>query len=204
MNEEDARIDRVLQRLGEAEPTDGLEQRVLLAVRSRSAADEWRNRREWRWSRATMFATAGLAAALLLALWMGLPKQQAPPQTRPVPFSSARSEPVSPTRSPSQLAVDRRPAAEARQTSSLRRLRAADTTTVNRAQRRPAAARWHNHPAPEAPLTREEQALLRIAHRGRPEDYAALNLAVQEARASTERADVANFFDPPTRKEERQ
>lgn len=55
-----------------------------------------------------------------------------------------------------------------------------------------------NRPAPEEPLTAEERMLLRIARRGRPEEYVALDPGVEEARISEEKADVRHFFEPST------
>ncbi len=64
--------------------------------------------------------------------------------------------------------------------------------------RRLSVAGLQNRPAPEEPLTEEERMLLRIARRGRPEEYAALNMGVQEARMSAETAEFGKFFEPPT------
>jgi hypothetical protein len=51
-----------------------------------------------------------------------------------------------------------------------------------------------NHPAPEAPLTDEEKLLLRIAHKGDRVEMAALNPLLQASRDAEEKADVKKFF----------
>lgn len=58
-----------------------------------------------------------------------------------------------------------------------------------------------NHPAPEAPLTEEEKLLIRIAHKGDPAQIAALDSSLWHERDARERAEVRSFFESPTTKE---
>ena len=55
-----------------------------------------------------------------------------------------------------------------------------------------------SYPAPPAPLTQEEKLLLRIAHKGDPQELALLNPVLRAARDAEEKAEVERFFTPPT------
>jgi hypothetical protein len=56
-----------------------------------------------------------------------------------------------------------------------------------------------SHPAPSAPLTQEEKLLLRIAHRGDPEELAMLNPQVQAQRDAESEAECLKFVDESTK-----
>ena len=54
-----------------------------------------------------------------------------------------------------------------------------------------------SYPAPPAPLTQEEKLLLRIAHKGDPQELALLNPVMRAARDAEEKAAVERFFTQP-------
>jgi hypothetical protein len=55
-----------------------------------------------------------------------------------------------------------------------------------------------SYPAPPMPLTEQEKLLLRIAHKSDPVELAMLDPVVRAARDAEEKAEVKNFFEPPT------
>jgi hypothetical protein len=56
-----------------------------------------------------------------------------------------------------------------------------------------------SHPAPEAPLTQEERLLLRIVHRGDPEELAMLNPQIRAQRDAESEAEFLKFVDESTK-----
>jgi cytoskeletal protein RodZ len=54
-----------------------------------------------------------------------------------------------------------------------------------------------SHPAPPLPLTEQERLLLRVAHRGHPNDLAQYTSERQAAQVEQEKAEYLAFFEPP-------
>lgn len=207
MQQADARIDRVLRGLGAAEPGDAadlaheFERRVLLAVYKRAAGRRQSTRRglaafgvaafgvaRWR------FAVAAAVLALAVLLWAG----HAHRMRQGTAVTAARLQPFpadAPARSAAEnVAVLRGAAPLGGPRAYPASARAAGVPRVKLPARTVAIG---NHPAPEAPLTDEERLLLRIAHRGQPDEYAALNPDARDAVAMTEKQEFREFFGPP-------
>jgi hypothetical protein len=55
-------------------------------------------------------------------------------------------------------------------------------------------ARAVSYPAPPMPLTEQERLLLRVVHKGDPEELAMLNPVVRAARDAADKAEVEKFF----------
>ena len=201
MNDNNARIDQVLQRLRKAEPAEGLEQRVLCAIQEQAPGATHTRRAGIRQvfplaSRWSAIAAAVLAGTLLF--WSvnrptrhqeirrdraGLAHRPEPAIKPPPPVHLA----AIPTIPRPQSSASANPSATLPPKGSGQgRTRQADVFFS-----------LANHPAPEAPLTDEERLLLRIAHRGAPEQFAVLNPDARDAQAKSDRADFQRFFGPP-------
>ncbi len=201
MNEitDEQRIARVLEGLREARPAEGLEQRMLRAVRER-APGVIHAQRAGHWS---MFPYgSAIAAAVLVGMLVlgsihrqtrhGEPRRNATDNTR-------RAEPtIAPgSASPVHLAALPPLAYPHPGTAADPRAKWLRASSA-RLRPKPAADLFAggNHPAPEAPLTDEERLLLRIAHRGAPEQFAVLNPDARDAQARSDKADFRKFFGP--------
>lgn len=206
MREAEARIDRVLRGLGEAQPgyAEGsageFERRVLRAVQERAAGGKQSKRRglatlgvaalgvrRWR------FAVAAAVLVLAALLWAGHAHRMR--QGTAATVARVQSPPAAaPVRQPAENAAVGAVASLGEHRAHPASARAVGVPRVERPARMVAIG---NHPAPEAPLTDEERLLLRIAHRGQPDQYAALNPDARDAVAMTEKQEFRQFFGPP-------
>ncbi|HME58460.1 MAG TPA: hypothetical protein VKF63_08980 [Terracidiphilus sp.] len=176
-------IGKVFAGLRDAEASPGLERRILAAIEERTSQRPAASPR-WVWSVAL---ACMIAACLFLAITTlrrhGQTTTQAQHSTVPTDTLSADGpekdtqvasllphEPIAPART----------IAPARETPAVS---AADALLL-REMRAP------SHPAPEAPLTKEEQLLLRAVHTGDPQVMAMLD---PEERARQEAASEAEF-----------
>jgi hypothetical protein len=210
-------VEQVLAGLRDSEVPVGMERRILEAVQDRAAMKS-RSRWQWlrpmslmqsptRWSAArsstqswTRSWTWGIALAGTVAICVaGFMVNRMKPvsdasQAHAIPVKAFDAPPTlssqvaekSPQLSaPSIVRVERKaPARKARLISvtdatSLREMHAA------------------SYPAPPAPLTQEEKLLLRIAHKGDPQELALLNPVMRAARDAEEKAEVERFFTQP-------
>ena len=200
MKNADETIERVLAGLREVEAPEGMERRIVEAMRERAP-----ERRGWRpmWlmippslmgARGLTTAVAGVVVLSLAAGWMvsrdhrirresAEVKRQADPAHVPILRTQV-------------------PAAREVQPSSTRSIAVLQSKTPiarDVPEERPAEEREmiaENHPAPEPPLTDEEKLLLRFAHRVDPEEVAALSPVLQAREDAEEKAEVQNFFEP--------
>ena len=193
-SDSDERLDRVLRELGAVEAPEGMEERVLAQVRTKQAAGGSRMT-FWgvRWAR--QMGTAGALLVLVAGgfVWEG---QRAP---REAAVGARVQQPMA------ALAASASPAAvvpvRAAPPSPTRRHRLGKVASRGTDSGETPSALISgllNRPAPEEPLTAEERMLLRIARRGRREEYVALDPGVQEARMSAEKSDFGKFFEPTT------
>ena len=207
MKDVDEVVERVLRELGGAEAPEGMERRVLARVEA--AAVRTRGGRFGGSGFAAMpWAGPALAAAVLLMVvggfvWRG---ERAGHGATAVVATRVTSSPAGvatadTVRGRASAAVERR-----RELTAGRRRELATERVTARASggarvthgSKASVAALQNRPAPEEPLTAEERMLLRIARRGRPEEYAALDPGVDEARMSAEKVEFRKFFEPPT------
>ncbi|MGA3162258.1 MAG: hypothetical protein ABSC77_13710 [Terracidiphilus sp.] len=179
-------IGKVLAGLRDAEASPGLERRILAAVEAhtsqRQAAKPF-----WMWG----VAFAGVMAVFfLLAITAIYRHGQTPTQAQQhvLPAESAEStqeallmpqKPIVPTRTPIIIATSARKAQpiSAEQAVLLREMHAP------------------SHPAPAAPLTKEEKLLLRAVHLGDPQVMAMLNPEVRARQEAESEAEFQKFVD---------
>ncbi len=210
MKNSDEAIERVLAGLREAEAPEGMERRILNAMR-----DEAMGHREGRLvrlltpsrlivTRTWAVALAGLTVVSLMVCWTVVRRHwvrhdstQSKNHVAPT-NASAQEGQVAAAReiqSPSGRPIER--LRGVRGSASARRVvYAREGESVHLREMRAA-----NHPAPEAPLTEQEKLLIRIAHKGDPAQIAALDSSLWDERDARERAEVQRFFEPPTTKD---
>jgi hypothetical protein len=109
------------------------------------------------------------------------PVESLPPRKPEVPVNEVRP-------------VPRRPSVRS---GGLANLHAARTVQETDSTESSALQEMHaaSQPAPPQPLTEQERLLLRIAHRGDPEEVAVLNPVLRAARDADEKAEVQRFFE---------
>jgi hypothetical protein len=185
MRDADETIERLLVGLRDAEPSAGMQRRVLMAMEAREpvASDSpWRRLiSPWLLRPAIAMSLACAVASLIVAITVHQPRH-APADVR----SHATRADVRQTAGPEAVAqqapiVPRRVASP----GSLRR--PGEVSAVPETQ----AASF---PAPPLPLTEQERLLLRLAHRRDPEDTAILNPAVQAAQSAKATEQFQQFF----------
>jgi hypothetical protein len=175
-DERDDAVERVLHGLRVQAPPQGMEQRVLVRLRERSAGQAWRRglfaRPRWVWMAA---CAAGMIAA---GIWLS-------PHERRIPepeHAQLRAQPMAARRTAERDMVPR-------------------VALVRRLQRHPprrAAGRWEmartvSYPAPPAPLTMQEKLLLQVAEHPTPDEIAMLDPVVREKQEAAEDAQFAKF-----------
>ncbi len=194
MNDQEARVERVLEGLRQAEPVNGLERRVLRAVLERAPGE----RRSRSGRLLGVFAVAPrwfavTAAVVVMSVfgsigWRHVVVRDRPRLTTQVqPARVPDTAPADVVAAQPVLPLPRRNAAEHRpKWASVGHMQAAQPLVA-----------FGNHPAPEQPLTDEERLLLRLAHRAAPEDFDVLNPDARDAQARADKAEFRNFFGPP-------
>jgi hypothetical protein len=186
-------IDRVLTALRDAQPTSGMESRILQAIEHRiSTSSRWT---PWmQWSIAAL-ATAAIILAIALTTHNNQPTtaniaQSLLPAPTPNLSSQQKLAPFAPanlsSRPKSALFADvvERPAVPS----------AGQPTTADSARDRLAMEETQapSHPAPPLPLTSDERLLLRAAQRSEPVQIAQLEpLAVTPKQATAPEEDEA-------------
>ena len=197
MNDHEARIDRVLEGLREAEPADALEQRVLRAVGERAAGKTGPQRARFGLSFARSpqgYAVAATVLALALVLGTSALRhrgRQVAGQEGAGRSASAEPASVRDAPSPRSIAATQPERRSPRAAVAERRAKSA------RAEQHSLLLASGNHPAPEEPLTDQERLLLRLAHRAGPDDLAELNPDARDAQARADSAEFRKFFGPP-------
>ncbi len=206
----DELLGRVLAGLRDAEASAGLERRVLTALQARnSSAAAWLPRP---WRRQAAMAT--LAALLLVAVAIGFAihphpgpasaRDQQPLPAGPLSLLAKTPAAMNPAaREPATEPAAIEPATPAKRVPSRasRLRRGAEHSPDSEANDPDAIARREtqapSQPAPEMPLTAQEQLLLRLIHRGDPVELAALDPAVRAALFADDNAQFHKFFDRP-------
>ncbi len=185
----DKAIERVLTGLREAETPIGMERRILEAVQDRASVKSARAPL-WTWGVAVACTIAVCVAISVIyrtehvsvqSNMHSIPAEALPPAaSEEVAKGAQLPEPGSTSRLKGKVNVRRARVVRNGDSAAVREMHAA------------------SYPAPPMPLTEQEKLLLRVAHRGDPEEIAMLNneaRAKQEAEGKTE---FQRFFEPAT------
>jgi hypothetical protein len=165
MRDADRTIEKLLAALRDAEPSTGIELRILQAMEAREAEVPAPF-----WPRLRPVATSLAAAlAIMVLLIIALHQHRGAPAVQ----QTTRKETVA-QRAP---IAPRRPAQR-----GSRRVSAVPETQAA------------GFPAPPLPLTEQERLLQRLAHRRNPEDTAILNPTVQAAQSAKAIEQFQQFF----------
>lgn len=208
MKNSDEAVERVLAGLREAEALEGMERRILEAVREgvpergRWAARRWAAPLRLAGTMSWATAAAGVAVIAGVLCWsplrgshMGgragnpnlMAKGQVGAVAAPVAeFQAAAAGPVQ--LPPRRLTAQSGNRIRARRPAGVREGDSGDLRKVSAV----------SFPAPPMPLTEQERLLLNLAHRGDPELLAMLNPVARATRDAEEKAQVENFFEPAT------
>jgi hypothetical protein len=203
MKNSDEAVERVLAGLREAEAPEGMERRILEAVRG--GAPERRpmwlgmpwgliGARGWTPVRARSWAV-GLAGVMVVSSVVGWSVFRGHRMGHEVAGAKGYAAPAKAPAAEERAAT---PVEGLPERSSVRWNGGTNARRVGHVRERRLVALQEmgvgNHPAPEAPLTEEEKLLLRIAHKGDRVEMAALNPLLQASRDAEEKADVKKFF----------
>jgi len=181
----DEAIDRVLAGLREAAAPEGMERRILEAVRERATVREGAAaaaRQPWVWGVALAGPATLCAAIYLTGIGTGHKHAVAKGHTN---AAQARAVAV---QGSLRGTIRRTGGTQAR----AKRIEDEDSLEM-REMRAPSL------PAPEMPLTEQERLLLRIAHQGDPELLAMLEPEVQAKLEADDVAEYQRFFSEPVR-----
>lgn len=173
-------VGRVLQGLRDTALPDGMESRILSAVRHHASATPVPTRSPWRIaSLAGSVALASVVCALFFTAHRKVP--QAASQRSQAVSMRAADAPIAPP-----MAATREPPKQPGRRARL--------TTALLSQKEALAV--VSYPAPPMPLTEQERLLLRIVHQGDPVQIAMLDPIRRDARYVEERTEIQKFFTP--------
>ena len=181
----DKAVERVLAGLREAEAPIGMERRILGAVLDRASVKSVRMPL-WAWSTALACAMVACVAVSMVYRAARIPVQSnlhsAPAGVMPKVALEITAKSVPPV----LAAQNMRPRANVKRAKVVREgdsvaFREMDTASF---------------PAPPMPLTEQEKLLLRIAHRGDPEELAMLNNEMRAKREADGQTEFQRFFEP--------
>ena len=178
MKDADRTIERLLAGLRDAEPPGGIERRILEALDGIEARDVATPASLWLPAMALLLACAViLMAAVMVHQHRHAPADLSPSISADVhqatrPELVTRKTPTGPQRTSSRVLV-RHPR---------------DVPAAGEAQA-------SSFPAPPLPLTEQEKLLLRLAHRGDPENMAILNPDVRAAQTAKATEQFQQFFE---------
>ncbi len=202
MRDADEALEKVLAGLREVAAPEGMDRRVLERL-EREAVDG--RRPGWRWAM-PVFArlpggvrvAAGVAAVGVLGALMGVfgvHRAHGPEVARPVAAermeAGSRNQEASvpaPRLSPARGGLRRVSLRERRRGAPVRE----EDVLALREMRAPSLL------APPEPLTEQERLLVKLAHKGDPEELAMLSPEVRARRDAAGRAEVKRFFEPRT------
>ena len=174
MRDADETIDRLMAGLRDAEPSPGMERRILEAMDAHQGT-----RSAWflRPSVAvSLVCAAALAASLIVTTRVNQPSHTpasaADVRQHTPPPAAAHDAPIEPRRTAARV-------------------------TARRPRNLPAVrdARSGGFPAPPLPLTQQERMLLRVAHRNDAKTKALLNPDLQAAQSAKNTEQFQHFFE---------
>lgn len=194
-------IQKVLSALGDAETSQGMERRILTALRnheSHSAPSRW-HRLDSPWLIAharivTISAACGLAAVVAATLMTPAIRHQNHAPAAPAQSVASTSQPLPKT---TALVSAQAPASNpiVRRTTAPHPAKAphidAEESLAEAEMRAP------SQPAPPLPLTQQEQLLLRLVHASDPVELASLDSKAWAAQFARSKAQFDKFFAPP-------
>jgi hypothetical protein len=197
------RIEAALNVLREVQAPEGMEERMLAAVRTREvaavSAHSAGSSRTWLGGRGLVWGGVAAAVVVLVGL-LAVSQREVPVARHPVADGVARHD----------LAVGSgvHGVAEAKHDSERKVASAVPATRVRSARSSAPAAQevaradadLPSFPAPPAPLTQEERLLLKVVRSGDRMELAMLDPAIRNARIEDEKAEVRKFFGEVTDK----
>jgi hypothetical protein len=187
MKNPDEAIDRVMQGLREAKAPEGMEQRILRAMQQRTAEPRMRAVHPWLWS----FGVASIAAVALIAVWVHrAPRQQIDQIAvkRTILTHSVTNNVA--VQTPQSVGLTSRSKVKRAEKSNSASASSEDGLAMSEMMA-------PSQPAPSAPLTEQERLLLRIVHKGDPQELAMLGPVKRAAWAAKEKIEYENFFREP-------
>jgi hypothetical protein len=191
MRDADATIEKLIAAMRDAEPSAGMQPRILEAMKVHEAvsSDPLLHRPITRWLLRPSVATplicaAVLAASLIVAIKVHQPLHAPANATGDSTHVNARREAEPETVAQKRPIEPRRAASRV----SARRPRAGDVSAARETQ---AAA----YPAPPLPVTEQEKLLLRLAHRDDAENLSILNPDSQAALSAKATEQFQQFFE---------
>jgi hypothetical protein len=195
MKNSDEAVERVLAGLRDADAPVGMERRILEKMRTSGRRERLviASHLVGIWTRAT--AVAGVIVVASVMCWTAFREH------RPGHDNMGSKRQIIPTNLPDPETQT----AAARAQQSLPKRPVVRRKSVRRVgvAREGESAALHvmhaaSYPAPEAPLTKEERLLIRMAHRADPAEMAALNPFLWAVRDAKEKAEVRRFFESRT------
>jgi hypothetical protein len=178
MKDADGTIERLLAGLRDAEPPVGIERRILQALDGMEAREVAAPVSLWRPAMALLLACAVILTAAVIV------HQR---RHAPADLSRSTSAPVRPDTRP-ELVLQKAHTGPRRTTSRVSLRHAHDVPAARE-------TRASSFPAPPLPLTEQEKLLLRLAHRGDPENMAILNPDVRAAQTAKATEQFQQFFE---------
>jgi hypothetical protein len=168
-------LEKLLTHLGTVEVNLGFEDRIRHGVNARQ---EHRRKQPQRWFLGVAAILA--AAALCTTLWLhDKPQASAQPKV-------------------TRLATPLQQAAPTRVDSDVKPMHVVHLAHATKTPRQSLPTFEASFPAPPAPLTEQERLLVRLAHRGDPEELAMLDPNVRALDEAMSRAEFDKFFAPPS------
>ena len=186
MRDADETIERLLAGLRDAEPSAGMQRRILMAMEAREvvASDSpWRRLiSPWLLRPAIAMSLACALASLIVAITVH------PPRHAPADVRSHATRADARQAKGLETVAQKAPVAPRRMASRVLVRRPRDVSAVGETE-------VASYPAPPLPLTEQEKLLLRLAHRGDAEDMAILNPDVQAAQSARATEQFQQFFE---------
>lgn len=206
MKDSEELIEKILEGLRNAEPSPGMERRILSAMRDRASTQSQSGWRRfiplWLSTQAHLVTTrpvaCGVALAGIIIFALAIPvihrreHVAAPSKENSAPlkaFPSASSEVAAENTTSEKSRSNVRPRAKGKERRT--ELADADDSLAMREMRAP------SRPAPTLPLTEQEKLLLRMVHT-RPEELALLDPVKWAAKDAKEKAEFDKFFGSST------
>ena len=189
MRNADETVHKLLMGLRDAEPGEGMEQRILtavqLALEPREGFQSPGSPVFWpRWSRQALAMLVAVAAVLTMG-WLLVFNGR--PHRKTLADVGSHTIAAEARQKSKTIQVTPKPAGHASH--------AVSAAAMSRAQNHPSSKNLvRSYPAPPLPLTEQERLLLRLARSRDPGDLAVLNYDVRRAQAAQAKEQFRQFF----------
>ena len=195
MRDAEGTIERLLAGLSDAEPPGGMERRILEALDGIGAREVAPSASLWRRPLRPALAML-LACAVILMVGFTVQQRKHITGQQFVPLKPKNGLNGAPNIF-SSLQVGQRPQLAAPDHRVRLPRRTTSDVPAKHSQDAPAAGEMQaaSFPAPPLPLTEQEKLLLRVAHRGNPENMAILNPEVQAVISAKATQEFQQFFE---------